>query len=90
MENQDKQMYVPLSKTRIKMGKFHRNWTNTMLKLKKEQIIELGECWTAKPNIIKVNEIHEEEEKSYTRHMIMIKDTTEHTCDACHKTFRKI
>ena len=35
MQNQDQQMYVPLSKTRIKMNKFYRNWKNTMLKLKK-------------------------------------------------------
>ena len=34
IENQDQQMYVPLSKTRTKR-KFYRNGTNTMLKLKK-------------------------------------------------------
>ena len=57
-------MYIPLSKTRIKRGKFYKNWTNTMLKQKKEEINENGKYWAAKANIIKINEIHEEEEKS--------------------------
>ena len=66
MQNQDQQMYVPLSKTRIKRN-FYRNWTNTMLKLKKEEINEMEECWAAEANIIKINEFHEEEKKlNYT------------------------
>ena len=59
MKNQNQQTYVPLSKTRIKMSKFYRNWTNTMLKLKKEEINEI----VAEANIIKNNKIHEEEKK---------------------------
>ena len=62
MENQDQQIYVPLSKTRIKRSNCYRNWTNTMFKLKKE-MKGMGECWAEEANIIKINEICEEEEK---------------------------
>ena len=30
---------------------------------KKEEINEMGECWAAEANIIRINKIHEEEQK---------------------------
>ena len=64
MASEAMENHVPVSKTRIKKRKFYKNQTNTMLKLKKEEINENGKCSSAEANIIKINEIHEKEKRS--------------------------